>query len=143
MLYLEMFRAIRIESTLIEGEVLPPPYSVSMDRSIIGDDDGHSHHLGDFSPRFLCGGPFAVLLVFLPGGFVHLLSRCDLHVDDNLSPFIFRDTTEPHEVRLQLGTGHTAFLHQFLGPPLFGSDGYLVLLTSYHLHVFQLLLVGD
>ena len=56
----------------VRSEIFLPFDSVLVDRSIVGDDEGHHHRLGNFLFSCVSGGPLSELSVFLFERFVHV-----------------------------------------------------------------------
>ena len=86
-------------------KILPKFNTVLVDRPIVGDDEGHHHSLHDFLFPCFLRRPFIVLLIIFFEGFIHLVSRCNLHVNHHLPPVASRISPEPRQVRLSFAPG--------------------------------------
>ena len=138
-LYLGTFMVIRTKPTLTWGEKSFQRLTVSMDRTVVGNDEWHHHHLSHLFPDLWWPSTPDTCRVFFEG-LVYIFCRCDLHVDDNLPSLASRIAPEPHEVGVKLHSGNFLYLstHRI---SLLGSHSDLVCCCSHRLPVIQPLIM--
>ena len=109
----------------------------------MGDDEGHHHRFRHLLLQSVSGGPLSVFLVLFFECFLHVISRCDLDINDDLPPLTASIPSEPYEVRFQPCACNLSFVRPLIGPRVLGPDGDLVSRCHHRFPIFPLLLVGD